>query len=202
MKQFKELWKKYKIHVDELPGHTVPNNVNWYNQKLADIKGVMIGQDPYFYMRDGKPVASNLPFVTKTDYVPFSLSQIKKAYDICATALKFGTKSDNGLNMLRERGVLFLYAIPTTKLGTPMGHNIAIYDKDTGQYFLPQDVTTAFLKGLFRQKGWLPVLAMGNEAEKVVKEITKKYYKIIHPAAIEYGGKLDLNTFRSWLKKL
>lgn len=166
-----------------------------YNQ----LKVVVIAQDPYFSIKDGKIIADGIAFSCSiTDEEQPSLKFLKEEIErTCYDGLNLTeTRVDNDLSYLSEQGVLMLNSSLTTEAGKAGAH-IKLWSEF--MEYLIKDILNNYNSGLV-------FILLGSQAKELRKYINEKSHTVLtakHPASASYsGGKWDSEEVFSQTNKI
>lgn len=138
-----------------------------------NLKVVMMGQDPYYQILNGKNVADGIPFSCgNTGVIQPSLKYVYKALE--KTVYPFGTHWEPDLKCWSNQGVLMLNAALTTEIGKVGAH-----------YGLWKPFLNFLFDILTFQNPGLVYLFMGRIAQEWSKRIPTNNYviQVSHPAS-------------------
>jgi uracil-DNA glycosylase len=153
-----------------------------------NVNVVMLGQEPYKYIIDKKPVASGIAFASNIKgYVPV---QLKNIYDEIIHSYGFNYHhnqvfNDHSLLCWVKQGVFMLNTTLTTEADYKITHNSIIIDNMLYNW---NYITTQLLKILSYRKNLIYVL-FGNRNQQFVHHISDKSNLIInvsHPSNKTY----------------
>jgi uracil-DNA glycosylase len=147
-----------------------------------DVKVVIIGQDPYYLLEGGQPVATGCSFDNWSNMgIQHSLRVIFKRLE--STIPGFTTPKDGNLTKWMQQGVLMMNAALTTEAGEKAVH------MNIWQFF-PLRV----LQYLCKKKKNIVFMAWGKEAQAFLKYVEGQHLQLqaSHPAA-----RGNYNTFNS-----
>ena len=153
--------------------------------KLADVKVVILGQDPYHQKDQAMGLAFSVPRTVK---VPPSLvnvfKELKKDLDL---DMDF---TNGDLTYLAKQGVLLFNPIFTVEDSKPLSHNIPEY----------KQLTISIFSTLSQIETPIVFILWGAKAHKMEKYITNKNHLVIktaHPSplAANRGGFFGLHQF-------
>ena len=174
--------------ISNTAGRVVPNREDifqCFNCNINDVKVVIIGQDPYYNVIEGNPVAVGYSFSTRRgNNVPASLrniyTEINKDYP------EFEIPHHGDLTNWVKEGVLLLNSSLTTLQGYPNSH-AGLWDE-----FIYQ-----VLRLLSSRHKHIIFLLWGNNSQKLVKSIlsANRHYFLesSHPSPMSY--KYKWNSF-------
>lgn len=199
---WKNLLKAYEDNIGTMEGYTVPDKINYEQLPVRDVKGIIVGQDPYAYTHNNKPLATPIPIAVTGDKIPLTLAALQKMYEHYAMKHNLPNKTlSKNLIELKQLGVIFLNAIPKVKLGHPNSRNIAFIINS--KQYLPHHIAAGVINEVIKVNPNVAILALGREAEKAIK-LSKaiKYTAVPHPGALKYNVKIKLSSFYTWMKKV
>lgn len=142
-----------------------------------NLRVVLIGQDPYFTLRNGEPVATGIAFANSADTPEDSFSpslEILRDSVIDFTTPSTGVIFDQSLEMWEEQGVLCLNSALTCEVGKPGSHAL-----------LWRPFLSTLLTNLSRLTTSIVYVLMGNQAQTLEPYINKRFNHVIrcrHPS--------------------
>ena len=144
---------------------------------LSSLRVVIIGQDPYNNLRNGKPVATGLAFANSSDTPPEAYS---KSLDVLMdSVIDFSLPHesiifDPSLEKWEEQGVLLLNSALSCELGKPGSHSL-----------LWRPFMTSLLTNLSKNTTGIVYVLLGSAAQSLESYINEDFNYIIkekHPS--------------------
>ena len=144
---------------------------------LSSLRVVIIGQDPYNNLRNGRPVATGLAFANPSDTPPEAYS---KSLDVLMdSVIDFSLPHesiifDPSLEKWEEQGVLLLNSALSCELGKPGSHSL-----------LWRPFMTSLLTNLSKHTTGIVYVLLGNAAQSLESYINEDFNYIIkekHPS--------------------